>query len=164
MAKPFPRHEDRAADVEAERVVLERRAVTVAHQEADQALVRRVHLVLVAGERDACAVDDREVVGHRVVEPHEAVVEDVGSFARRLTSVVTVTAGRRYSGPRTYRIGMAIRIGTSGWSYPSWRPGFYPTGLQPAEFLRFYAERFDDRRAERDRVPAAERGSVQALG
>ena len=36
-----------------------------------------------------------------------------------------------------------IRVGTSGWSYPSWRPGFYPEGLQPAEFLRFYAERFD---------------------
>jgi uncharacterized protein YecE (DUF72 family) len=38
---------------------------------------------------------------------------------------------------------VAIRIGTSGWSYPSWRPGFYPAGLAPAEFLRFYAERFD---------------------
>lgn len=36
-----------------------------------------------------------------------------------------------------------IRVGTSGWSYPSWRPGFYPEGMQPAEFLRFYAERFD---------------------
>jgi uncharacterized protein YecE (DUF72 family) len=36
-----------------------------------------------------------------------------------------------------------IRIGTSGWSYPSWRPGFYPDGLQPVDFLRFYAERFD---------------------
>ena len=36
-----------------------------------------------------------------------------------------------------------IRVGTSGWSYPSWRPGFYPEGLQPSEFLRFYAERFD---------------------
>ena len=36
-----------------------------------------------------------------------------------------------------------IRVGTSGWSYPSWRPDFYPDGLQPAEFLRFYAERFD---------------------
>ena len=36
-----------------------------------------------------------------------------------------------------------IRIGTSGWSYPSWRPGFYPDGLQPAEFLAFYAARFD---------------------
>ncbi len=38
---------------------------------------------------------------------------------------------------------MAIKIGTSGWSYPSWRPGFYPADLQPAEFLGFYAERFD---------------------
>jgi hypothetical protein len=38
---------------------------------------------------------------------------------------------------------VAIRIGTSGWSYPSWRPGFYPAELQPADFLGFYAERFD---------------------
>jgi uncharacterized protein YecE (DUF72 family) len=38
---------------------------------------------------------------------------------------------------------VAIKIGTSGWSYPSWRPGFYPDGMQPVEFLRFYAERFD---------------------
>ena len=36
-----------------------------------------------------------------------------------------------------------IRIGTSGWSYPSWRGGFYPDGMQPAEFLGFYSERFD---------------------
>src|SRR5262249_42172970 len=35
MPEPFAGHEDRAADVEPERVVLERRAVTVAHQEAD---------------------------------------------------------------------------------------------------------------------------------
>jgi uncharacterized protein YecE (DUF72 family) len=38
---------------------------------------------------------------------------------------------------------MAIKIGTSGWSYPSWRPGFYPDGMQPGDFLAFYAERFD---------------------
>jgi uncharacterized protein YecE (DUF72 family) len=37
---------------------------------------------------------------------------------------------------------MSVRIGTSGWSYPSWRPGFYPAGLDPSEFLAFYAERF----------------------
>jgi uncharacterized protein YecE (DUF72 family) len=36
-----------------------------------------------------------------------------------------------------------IHVGTSGWSYPSWRPGFYPPGLKPAEFLAFYAEHFD---------------------
>jgi uncharacterized protein YecE (DUF72 family) len=39
--------------------------------------------------------------------------------------------------------GTLVKVGTSGWSYPSWRPGFYPEGLQPAEFLGFYAERFD---------------------
>src|SRR6266446_2064479 len=38
---------------------------------------------------------------------------------------------------------MGIHVGTSGWSYPSWRPGFYPAGTRPDEFLRFYAERFD---------------------
>ncbi len=38
---------------------------------------------------------------------------------------------------------MAIRVGTSGWSYPSWRPGFYPARTQPADFLRHYAQRFD---------------------
>ena len=38
---------------------------------------------------------------------------------------------------------MAIRVGTSGWSYPSWRPGFYPQGTQPSDFLGHYASRFD---------------------
>src|SRR6059036_440544 len=37
---------------------------------------------------------------------------------------------------------MAIRVGTSGWSYPSWKPGFYPEGTQPADFLGHYASRF----------------------
>ena len=35
-----------------------------------------------------------------------------------------------------------VSVGTSGWSYPSWRPGFYPAGLAPAGFLAYYAERF----------------------
>ncbi len=33
-------------------------------------------------------------------------------------------------------------VGTSGWSYASWRPKFYPEGMKAKEFLRFYAERF----------------------
>ena len=37
---------------------------------------------------------------------------------------------------------MNIHVGTSGWSYPSWRPGFYPAGTDPAAFLAFYAGRF----------------------
>jgi hypothetical protein len=36
-----------------------------------------------------------------------------------------------------------IHVGTSGWSYPSWRGGFYPEGADPKTFLGFYAERFD---------------------
>jgi uncharacterized protein YecE (DUF72 family) len=31
------------------------------------------------------------------------------------------------------------QVGTSGWSYPSWKPGFYPEGTDAKEFLRFYA-------------------------
>jgi uncharacterized protein YecE (DUF72 family) len=34
-------------------------------------------------------------------------------------------------------------VGTSGWSYPTWRGGFYPEGSRPDSFLSFYAERFD---------------------
>ena len=34
-----------------------------------------------------------------------------------------------------------LYVGTSGWSYPSWKPGFYPAGCKPAEFLGHYAER-----------------------
>jgi uncharacterized protein YecE (DUF72 family) len=33
-------------------------------------------------------------------------------------------------------------VGTSGWSYPGWRPGFYPAALQPSEFLGHYARQF----------------------
>ena len=35
-----------------------------------------------------------------------------------------------------------LLVGTSGWSYPSWRPEFYPAGSQPESFLGYYAERF----------------------
>ncbi|HEY6958310.1 MAG TPA: DUF72 domain-containing protein [Candidatus Limnocylindria bacterium] len=33
-------------------------------------------------------------------------------------------------------------VGTSGWSYASWRPKFYPEGMKAKDFLRYYAERF----------------------
>src|SRR5205809_6552681 len=35
-----------------------------------------------------------------------------------------------------------VHVGTSGWSYPSWKPGFYPAGTDSKQFLPFYAERF----------------------
>ena len=34
-----------------------------------------------------------------------------------------------------------LYVGTSGWSYPSWKPTFYPADAKPAEFLGHYAER-----------------------
>jgi uncharacterized protein YecE (DUF72 family) len=35
-----------------------------------------------------------------------------------------------------------LYVGTSGWAYPSWKPGFYPAGTASSDFLRFYSERF----------------------
>jgi len=32
-------------------------------------------------------------------------------------------------------------VGASGFSYPSWRPGFYPREARPEDFLALYAER-----------------------
>ena len=34
-----------------------------------------------------------------------------------------------------------LYAGSSGFSYPSWRGGFYPPEAKPGEFLRLYAER-----------------------
>jgi uncharacterized protein YecE (DUF72 family) len=32
-------------------------------------------------------------------------------------------------------------VGASGFSYPSWKPGFYPPDTRPEDFLRVYGER-----------------------
>lgn len=34
-----------------------------------------------------------------------------------------------------------LYAGSSGWSYPSWRPDFYPPGAASEDFLSFYAAR-----------------------
>jgi uncharacterized protein YecE (DUF72 family) len=39
--------------------------------------------------------------------------------------------------------GGCVRFGTSSFSAPEWVGTFYPRGLQPAEFLRYYATQFD---------------------
>lgn len=36
-----------------------------------------------------------------------------------------------------------IYAGTSGWSYPSWKPDFYPAKLASAKFLSYYATRLN---------------------
>ena len=32
-------------------------------------------------------------------------------------------------------------VGTSGWAYPTWKPGFYPAGVAQRNFLTFYSSR-----------------------
>jgi uncharacterized protein YecE (DUF72 family) len=34
---------------------------------------------------------------------------------------------------------MSLLVGASGFSFASWRPGFYPAGMRSADFLAFYA-------------------------
>jgi uncharacterized protein YecE (DUF72 family) len=53
---------------------------------------------------------------------------------------------------------VACLVGTSGWSYPSWRPGFYPAGLRPDELLSFYASRLTavELNATKYRLPSEE--------
>jgi uncharacterized protein YecE (DUF72 family) len=36
-----------------------------------------------------------------------------------------------------------IYAGTSGWSYPTWKPSFYPAKLAAAKFLQYYATRLN---------------------
>jgi uncharacterized protein YecE (DUF72 family) len=36
---------------------------------------------------------------------------------------------------------MTLLAGASGFSFASWRPGFYPAGTRSSEFLSFYAQR-----------------------
>ena len=78
-----------------------------------------------------------------------------GSWFSGMTSVVTATKPSL----------AGLYVGTSGWSYPSWKGGFYPAGTEArASSSRFYSERFPTRRAEHDRLPAAGGGAVRALG
>ncbi len=34
-----------------------------------------------------------------------------------------------------------VFVGTSGWAYPTWKPGFYPNDVPSRAFLQFYASR-----------------------
>src|SRR5271168_2902525 len=37
---------------------------------------------------------------------------------------------------------MDLRVGTSGYSYPAWKGGFYPADLPARQMLRYYGEQF----------------------
>jgi uncharacterized protein YecE (DUF72 family) len=51
-----------------------------------------------------------------------------------------------------------LRIGTSGWTYPSWRDVLYPAGVAQRRWLECYAESFDtvELNASFYRLPSAE--------
>ena len=36
-----------------------------------------------------------------------------------------------------------VFAGTSGWAYPTWKPGFYPDGLASKKFLSFYSSQMN---------------------
>lgn len=38
---------------------------------------------------------------------------------------------------------MSLHIGTSGWSYPTWKPAFFPEKLPAKRFLEFYSTRLN---------------------
>ncbi len=51
-----------------------------------------------------------------------------------------------------------MHVGTSGWGYPSWQPGFYPAGHDRTAFLSFYAEHLGavELNATKYRLPSEE--------
>lgn len=56
--------------------------------------------------------------------------------AAKDTSAETHQTWDRQNGP------VNLFIGTSGWSYPEWKPAFYPADVVQAKFLAYYATRF----------------------
>jgi uncharacterized protein YecE (DUF72 family) len=40
-------------------------------------------------------------------------------------------------------LSMGLFVGTSGWAYGTWKPGFYPAGLSAKSYLKFYATKFN---------------------
>ena len=53
-----------------------------------------------------------------------------------ITGAVAVTQARVEPGPDG-----TAHVGSSGFSYPSWRPDFYPADARPEDFLALYASR-----------------------
>ena len=57
---------------------------------------------------------------------------------QRVTSSAIAAAA-----PRIRAEASPIRIGCSGWQYKHWRGDFYPAEIPPAQWLEYYAQRFD---------------------
>ena len=154
MSEPFARDEDRRADMEPERVVLERRPVPIPHQEPDQSLVGLFHDVLATGEADPGGVHDREVGRHRVVEPHEPVVEDTDG-------VFGYHSVRRGHGSSEFSRGACRHLRLV---LPLVEAGVLPTRDRFEGVPPLLRRPLLDGRAEHHRLPHSGRGAVRALG
>ena len=53
-------------------------------------------------------------------------------------------------------LGMSLLVGASGFSFASWRPGFYPAGTRSEDFLRLLRRRAVDGRGQLELLPPAE--------
>jgi len=62
---------------------------------------------------------------------------------RKLARLKDVPAHRRRATSRPRRPATALRLGTSGYVYASWRRRFYPAGLPARAWLAYYATHFD---------------------
>ena len=49
----------------------------------------------------------------------------------------------RSGGVPAYTVGMEMRVGISGWTYPPWRGNFYPEGLPQKLELAYASRRFN---------------------
>ncbi len=128
-------------------------SVTLAHQEADEAGVRVVHLRLVPREADPRAVHDREVAGHRLVETDEAVVEDgnrpLGYDFRR----------DRHAAECNRAICRHLRL-----VIPVVEAGLLSGRCQARGLPPLLRRAAPDGRAEHDRLPVAGRAAVRTVG
>src|SRR5947209_366463 len=59
--------------------------------------------------------------------------------AARIERCAGINEGLPADFVRCYTFFMALYIGTSGWSYPSWKPTFFPDKLPQKKFLEYYA-------------------------
>ena len=81
-------------------------------------------------ERRSVAAD---VVGSKPTSrPKNLQTLDCGLTLPRTSQTSSSSASTPASSLRLY-------TGTSGWAYPTWKPGFYPTGTPAKRFLEFYA-------------------------
>src|SRR5919201_1316578 len=154
VSEPFTGDEDRCADVEAEGVVLEGRSVPVPHEEADQAFVGLIHLVLPAREADAGCVDDREVGCHRPVEADEAVIEDANCILGYDSVGRGHSASESSRGTcRNFRLVLSVV-----------EARLLPGGDRLERVPLLLRAALLDGGVEHDRLPAPGRGTVPALG